>query len=260
MDNGKMATTRLDINQALLPKLVKLGFTKQEAMVYLILVKEGTLPAKEIALRMKILPHAVYRIIKRLEQKKLVVIVTSSPLTFYVLPPELALSTYVKQTAMRLEKEATEVSQSLVKDKGHASSTKINILMGKQALFEESEALINIAKKEVLIISIGEPSTEDLILANRRAVERGVTIRMVAHKYVPENQEFLANLKKNGLAVRYFPDSGFHIVIVDTTTTLLAVSDPKNPEERVTIKMFNQGLSKALRDYFYSVWEKAVEV
>lgn len=256
----KVINSRLDINQELLPKLVKLGFTKQEALVYLILVKEGTLPAKEIALRMKILPHAVYRIIKRLEGKKLVVIVTSSPLNFYVLPPELALSAYVKQTAVRLEKEAVEVSQSLIKGETHTYSTKINILSGKQALFEDSEILINKAKKEVLVISIGEPSTGDLILANRRAIERGVIIRMVAHKHNPENQEFLANLQKNGLEVRYFPDSGFHILIVDTAITLLAVSDPQNSEERVTIKMFNTGLSQALRDYFYSVWEKAIEV
>lgn len=260
MKSQNIAIAKSEINLSLLPKLVKLGFSKQEAQIYLILVKEGTLPAKEIASRMNILPHAVYRIIKKLEGKKLVSIVTSSPLTFYVLPPELALSSYVKEKSVMLEKEVKEISTTLVKGQTHTSSTKINILAGKQGLFSESEELISKSKKEVLIVSIGEPSTSNLILANRRAIERGVTIRMIAHKYDKENKEFLQNLKKNGLEVRHFPDWGFHMVIVDTETSLLAVSDPKNPEERVTIKMFSKGLSKALRDYFYSVWEKAIEV
>ena len=73
---------------SLLPRLVKLGFSKQEAEIYLTLIKEGTLSAKEIASRLNILPHAVYRTIKKLEKKKLVTIISSSPLTFYVLPSE----------------------------------------------------------------------------------------------------------------------------------------------------------------------------
>jgi len=248
------------IDLSLLPKLVKLGLSKQEAEIYLTLTKEGVLPAKEIASRMNILPHAVYRIIKKLEEKKLVAIITSSPLTFYVLPSELALSAYVKEKSLQLEKEAKEINTFLANKQSQSSSTKIDVIAGKQEFFNASEALIKESKKEVLIVSIGEPSTSDLILANKRAIERGVIVRMIAHKYDKENQEFLKNLEKNGLEIRHFPDWGFHLQIVDGEKSLLAVNNPKNPRERITVKINSSGLSKALRDYFYSVWEKSLKI
>jgi sugar-specific transcriptional regulator TrmB len=149
---------------------------------------------------------------------------------------------------------------TLSSKKIQSPSTKIDVIAGKQEFFSASETLIKEAKQEVLIISIGEPSTSDLILADRRAIERGVTVRMIAHKYDKDNQEFLSNLKKNGLEIRHFPDWGFHLQVVDTEKSLLAVNNPQNPGERITVKINSTGLSKALRDYFYSVWEKAIKV
>jgi len=256
----KVSDTKHKIDMSLSPKLVKLGFSKQEAEIYLTLIKVGVLPAKEIASRMNILPHAVYRIIKKLEKKKLVAIITSSPLTFYVLPSELALSSYVKEKSLQLEKEAKEINTFLANKQSQSPSTKIDVIAGKQEFFNASEALIKECKKEVLIVSIGEPSTSDLILADKRAIERGVIVRMIAHKYDEENQEFLKNLEKNGLEIRHFPDWGFHLQIADGEKSLLAVNNPQNPGERITVKINSSGLSKALRDYFYSVWDKSVKI
>lgn len=251
---------RQKIDYSLLPNLVKLGFSKQEAQIYLVLVREGVLPAKEIALRMKILPHAVYRIIRKLESKKLITIISSSPLSFYVLPPKLALSSYVKERSIMMEKEIKEISLGLQSNKTYSNPTSIDVITGKQKMFSVSEEMIRNSKKEVLIISIGEPSTTDLILANKRAIERGVVVRFIAHKHDKENQEYLKNLEKNGFDIRHFPDWGFHMVIIDGERSLLAVNNPEKSDDRVTIKIFSQGLSKAFRDYFYSVWEKAVKI
>lgn len=260
MKIDEKTTNRAKTDLSLLPNLVKIGFTKQEAEIYLILVKEGVLSAKEIASRMNILPTVVYRTIKKLEQKKLVAIISASPFIFYVLSPELSLSTYIKERAVQSEKEVKEISSSLQKNQNQCQQTKIDVLLGKQHLFLASTELINKAKKEVLIMSIGEPSTQDLILANKRAIERGVIVRDIVHKYDKENHEFVENLKKNGLEIRHYPDWGFHIVIVDAEKSLLAVNNPEKIEERVTIKIFSKALSNALRDYFYAVWEKAVKV
>jgi len=256
----KVINTKHKIDLFLLPKLVKIGFSKQEAEIYLTLLKEGVLPAKEIASHMNILPHAVYRIIKKLEKKKLIAIITSSPLTFYVLPSELALSSYIKEKSLKLEREVKEINTSLAKKQTQSPSTKIDVIAGKKEFFSASEALIKESKKEVLLISIGEPSNPDLILADKRAIERGVIFRVIYHKYDKENQEFIENLKKNGLEIRHFPDWGFHLQVVDGKKSLLVVNNPQNTEERITVKINSIGLSKALRDYFYSVWEKATPV
>ena len=248
------------INQSLLPKLVKLGFSKQEAEIYLLLVKEGVLPAKEIVVRMHILPHAVYRVIRKLKKKKLVTIISSSPLMFYVLPSELALTAYIKEKSLQLEKEAKEINAALASRQTQSLPTKIDVIAGKQEFFSASEAQINEAKKEILLISIGEPTTQEVVLAGKRAIERGVVFRVIYHKYDKENQELIENLKKNGLEIRHFPDWGFHLQVADGVQSLLVANNPQNPEERITVKINSVGLSKALRDYFYSVWEKAMKV
>jgi len=253
MKSKKAVNFEAQYDLSLLPKLVNLGLTQQEAEIYLTLERGGTLHAKDIASRVRILPHAVYRMIRKLEEKRLVSIITSSPLTFHVLPPELALSTFVKERALAMEKDAKEIYSSLNSHQTLPSPTQIGVIVGKQEFFAESEALINGSKKEVLIISIGEPSTTELILADKKAIERGVVVRMIAHKFDKENQEFLNNLKKNGLEIRHFPDWGFHLQVVDGLKSLLTINDPKNPEERTTVKINSAGLSKALRDYFYSI-------
>jgi len=260
MTRQNVTNIKQKMDFALLPRLVKIGLSKQEAEIYLTLIKEGVLPAKEIASRMNILPHAVYRIIKKLEKKKLVAIITSSPLTFYALPSELALSTYIKEKSLQLEKETKEINTYLLNKRTQSPSTKIDVIAGKQEFFKASENLIKESTKEILLISIGEPSNPDLILAGKRAIERGVIFRIIYHKYDKENKEFIENLKKNGMEIRHFPDWGFHLQVVDSEKSLLTVNNPTNPEERITVKINSSGLSKALRDYFYSVWEKAVIV
>ena len=83
---------------------------------------------------------------------------------------------------------------------------------------------------------------------------------MIAHKYDKDNQEFLSNLKKTALRFVIILIGVFHLQVVDTKKSLLAVNNPQNTGERITVKINSDGLSKALRDYFYSVWEKAIEV
>jgi hypothetical protein len=63
-----------------------------------------------------------------------------------------------------------------------------------------------------------------------------------------------------GLEVAHLPGTGFHLVIVDTKTALLSVSDPENPEHRVTISIHSPYLSRAFSEYFSGIWQKAIPV
>jgi len=244
----------------LLPKLVKLGLSKQEAKVYLTLIEGGPFPAKEIARIINILPHAVYRTAKKLENKKLISILKTSPLTFQVLSPQLTLSSFIKDRNLMIEKEVEEVSRLLNQKQSSSPPTQMNLIVGKYEMFIQTIKMTNETKKELLIVSIGEPIPEDSLLAIRNAYLRGVKIKMVAHKYDQENKEILENFKKNGYEIRHYPDWGFHLVVYDGKKALLSVNNPKDTEERVSMQIPSQGLSKALRDYFYSVWEKATPI
>jgi hypothetical protein len=74
------------------------------------------------------------------------------------------------------------------------------------------------------------------------------------------NVGVLKSFEKNGYNIKHYPDSGFHLVVYDKQISLLVVNNPENIKERSGIIITNKGLSKAFRDYFYSVWKKASKI
>lgn len=244
-------------NKKLLQKLVNIGLTKQEAVVYLVLLNEGVLNAKEISKRLNILPNVVYRTATNLQKKKLINTLTISPITYQVISPTLGLSLFAKEKTFSIEQNIDQISKFLNKIKKHSKETRIEMIFGKYETYLIGKDMANNTRKEFLVISIGEQIPQDLLLAVNKAHKRGVILRLIVHKYNNENKEILDNFKKNGYEIRYHPDWGFHLTISDNKEALLIVNNPKNPKERVGMQIFSQGLAKALRDYFYSVWKKA---
>ena len=239
--------------------LVKLGLTPDEAKCYLNLLEQGSLAADSLAKSIKILPNAVYRLTKGLKKKGFIVELETHPAKFQAIPPSVAVEAYSKNQAKILE----ELKTSAINDlslKSSTNQTKIDVLTGKNAMFTKGAELINIAKKEVLIISIGEPVPDEIKLANRDAIERNVKIKLLVHKYDKNNQDLLKSWVKMGLEVRHFKDWGYHLSVTDGKIALLATNNPKNTEERTSMVIYNENLANALRNYFYSIWEKALPI
>lgn len=243
-----------------LPDLVDLGLTEQEAKIYLTLLEEGNLPAREIAEMIDILPSAVYRTAKRLEDKKLIGIIKSSPILYQAVSPEVGLNLFIKQKRINLERRASEISNGLGKRRTSEKSTKVDVITGRYETFMVGREMVDLARKQLLIISIGENIPRKLMLSMNRANRRGVELKMIAHKYDKENVDILKNFKRNGYKIRHYPDWGFHLVICDKKQILLIVNNPDDPAERVGLKMHSKGMVKAMREYFFSTWEKAVKV
>lgn len=242
------------------PSLIKLGLSPNETSVYSTLVEEGGLSAVEIANRTKLLPNAVYRLVNNLEKKGFIVTTGRYPKIFRALSPTIALQNLVSQRVIEVEKLKEKAVLDLTKKKGKEPATQISLIFSRFELMRTYAQMTTEAGKEILIVSIGETVPKEVTLANRRALDRGVEIRMVAHKFDQDNRELLLNWQKMGLKIRHFPDWGFHLIVFDGKKALLAVNNPKDTRERIGIQIFSEGLSKALRDYFYSVWEKAVKV
>ena len=139
-------------------------------------------------------------------------------------------------------------------------STNINLIYGKEPIFNLAADLLNQTQQEMAVISIGEEITPILLLAVRRARERGVIIRMVAHRHNFQNHAILKNLARNGYDIRHYPDWGFHLAVYDSSQSLLIINNPQKTDERVAVHIVSIGLSQALRDYFTSVWTKATPI
>ncbi len=247
-----------EMNKQQILQLVKLGLSEQEAQIYLLLLREGPLTAKSISSHLKILPNAVYRTARKLSEKGLVSISNSSPKVFHAISPSISLLSFAKNQALAIQRQAEQFIEYL--HSPPKNPTQIRVIFGKEPTYLTTARLVSKLKKEGLFISIGEPISQDLLLAIKKATNRGVKIRLIVHKYDQTNKEIIENFKKNGIEVRHYPDWGFHLGVFDGTAVLLVVNNPQQTNERIGILIKSQGLAKAMRDYFYSVWDKATEV
>ncbi|MEK7070208.1 MAG: helix-turn-helix domain-containing protein [Patescibacteria group bacterium] len=241
-------------------QLVKLGLTSDEALCYLALLEEGSQSATEIAEAIDVFPNAVYRLMIKLEEKGFVVRLNTSPKTFQAIPPNIAIEAFYEKAKKDLEKIKIESIASLSSKTLPSPKTMIEVLTGKDSTFSRYVEFANQTKKELLVISIGEPVPDDIKIASAKAKERGVSQRFIFHVYNKENENLLKSWVKMGVEVRHHADAGYHLMIFDGKKCILVSSNPDNTEERTGMVIYSENLTNALRNYFYSIWNKSLEV
>lgn len=242
------------------PALVKLGLSDHETKVYQALLEEGSLSAKEIGKRVNILPNAVYRLMEKLGKKSFVSTIGKHPRIFRAISPSIAFESLAKRKVLEIEKLKDKAIDELTKKKIKTQPTQVNLVNSRYEIMMIYAEMAKEAKKEILLISIGEPIPDEVLLANRDALQKKIRIRMIAHKYDQENKDLLKAWQKMGMEIRHYPDWGFHLIVFDGKKSLLAVNNPKDTRERVGMQIFSEGLSKALRNYFYYIWGKATKI
>jgi len=240
--------------------LVKLGISFYETKLYQALLAEGSLSAKEVAGRVGVLPNAAYRLLEKLIEKGLVSATDKYPRIYRAVSPSIAFDIFTKRKILEIEKLRESAIKELINKKPKTQETKINLIISRFEIFMAYVEMAKEAKREILIISIGEAVPDEILLANRDAIEKGVQIRMIAHKYDQENKNLLKAWQKMGWEIRHYADWGFHLVVFDGKKSVLAINNPKDTRERIGMQIFSEGLSKAFRDYFYFLWEKATEI
>ncbi len=238
---------------------VKLGFSRDEARIYETLIREGPASVRSISQKVEVLPTALYRLLKKLIVKGLVSPTGKHPAIYRAVFPSMALDGFIKTKQLELETMKEQVINQLT-PKMESDQTRIDLLKSAYEFFLTYAELAKEAKREILIISIGETVPDEVLLANRDALERNVKIRFIAHKYDASNKDLLSRWQKMGIEVKHYPDWGFHLVIFDGIKSMLSVNNPNNTNERTVLVIYNKGLAKAHTDYFYSIWKKAKEI
>lgn len=240
-------------------EFVKLGFSTQEAALYFLIYRKGTISAKDLASELGVSPNSLYRPLKKLTREKLVSVTNDWPKTYKAISPHFAFDLLIKNKVLEIE-ESKEKLISLLPIPNYNDQTKFEIIGGAKELFDNYVDISRKTKKEILIISIGEDVPEEVLLANRDSLERGVKISFIAHKSDQTNNALLTRWKRMGIDVRHLPGQGFHLVIFDQNQCLLSASDPKNLGVRTTVHISSQAISKALSEYFNSIWAIAKEI
>lgn len=246
-------------SQKVYQNLANLGLSKQEVNIYLTLVNKGSLNVKELAKLTNTLPNSIYRLLQKLQNKKLITESGKHPSIYKAISPSIAFDSYAKNRIIQINSIKDDLIKHLTQP-SHSDQSRVDIMQGQHEFFLNYSQLANEVKAEILIISIGEQVSEEILIANRDAIARGVKILFIAHKHNKDNHNLLTNWVKMGLEVKHYSDSGFHLVVFDKKISLLAVNNPDNTNDRTGLLIYNPGLSKAFWDYFYSIWEKAEDI
>lgn len=240
--------------------LIKLGLSQNEAKAYHALLKHGSLTATSISRYISVFPNAVYRLMGKLIKNGFVIKLETNPQTFQAIPSFIAIENYVNQRSRKLEETKLKVTSILAQDSPKTPPTKMELISSRKHMFETHVKYMKKIKKEALIISIGEPIPDEIKLAHRDAIERGATIKLLVHKYNKSNERLLKSWVAMKTEVRHLSSHGYHMMVYDGKTSILVANNPKNTAERNGFIISSPPLSKTLREYFYSLWERALVI
>lgn len=246
--------------------LRQLGLTGYEIEVYSALLEYGRLNAKKIAEFSKVPPTAVYPNVESLVKKGLIQKLAGKVAVFKVLPPKIGVKSFVrKETArmMELERELVPLLESRANQKQFPRLKEpIFLSSGIEASHEITLGFMEEAKKTLFIAGWAFKSNRNmysLLKGLHKAVQRRVDVRLI----LPKKERFFEEVKKMcrefGIKAKYYPLQNFSIVICDGTECKVTLKSSELPD-RVNLKIQDLDLSKALEEYFSSLWKKAKRV
>jgi sugar-specific transcriptional regulator TrmB len=239
--------------------LMHLGLTPNEARCYLILLKAGSASVNQVATTMGTLPNAVYRLLDKLTLNKMAVALSTTPRKYQAVPVKAALEAVAQKRVEAIEEAKLQALSALGRSNPQ-NDTKVDFVVGRKEFFDVYVKLAAEARREILVIAIGDPVPEEITLSNRDAIQRGIDLKLMFHRYDKGNVDFVRSWAAMGASVAHFPDSGFHLNVFDGERAILLATNPKEHSERTGMVITSQGLAQALREFFYTRWEKAVPV
>lgn len=241
-------------------RLVLLGLKKREVNIYLHLLQNSSLTAVQLADKLYVTPSTVYRPLANLEKLGLIYKSNLPTTEFVAVEPEAGLESLLKRKTADFNQVKQELMPFLANFKSADKYCRIKTYFGKQAMFDRYVQLAKSAQKQILIISLGETVNEEILLANRDACSRGVKIMFISQRLNSFNYDLLRSYEQMGWAVKYYPESGYHLVVVDQAHVLLAINNPGQTDQRVTVKFDNKSLGLAFSRYFSDLWARASNI
>jgi sugar-specific transcriptional regulator TrmB len=239
-------------------KLTQLGFTPNEAQVYLALVQNGPLGASAIANATGLARTVVYPTLDSLVDQGLVEAGHGYGSRFSAVPPERALHHLLLERE-RLTNDVIEKISSLEEPVEAAPAEFIQVIRSPRATAERFERLQLEAEKGVYALvkaplfgGRGNPAQE-------KARRRGVRFRAIYEKAALEDpaiKPYLAQWLENGEEARVFDGELPHkLAIVDSKIALMPLFLPGQQMKAVLIQ--HSQLVQTLSLAFDHLWERS---
>ena len=261
------------------------GLTGYEAVVYIILLKEGPSEATELSKKSKVPMGKIYETLSNLKDKGFVEIQQSIPKKYHPIIAEVALrNLYLKKkekSKIELEKfksNIPEIEQSL----SNIQNTGVHKIFLTYLSYEDhiksAKYFYSEARKEICeVLSVNYKNgmydqfenTIDIWWENYiKLVKKGIKIRSIApysedqkisfsQFYESIDDEILKDHISLFWDVKYL-DTKHHFYLVDDHLVLQHIENQANlPTILGTLKIYNKEYNKELTKKFDELWEKA---
>lgn len=196
----------------ILTKLIDLGFSDQEARIYLLLAKIGQLKAKDVSRTLKINKVQVYRNLRNLQNRDFVESSLGCPALFSATPFEkvidlLAESKSSEAMLLRSNKETLLTLLERMDQRTPDEIDKFTVVENENTIYSLIDQFFKKAQKEIVVM-IDEayktvPNFEENHRITKANLERGVKYRCIG-KDNEQNHEYTRKIMKDGPILRNF--------------------------------------------------------
>lgn len=239
--------------------LADLGLTRDEISIYKLLLSRGGSSARDISEHHGIIVNSVYRSTNALINMGLVKALDVKPTQFQAVPPSMAIKKLAEKRIKKIKKGSESVIGNLDTRKD-PNRLNMDLMTGREELFENFVELAKVAREEILVISIGEPVPESIWSVIKESLDRGVETKFIFHKHDKDNILLIKRWRAMGVPVRHIPNEGYHLNIFDHNAAILSASNTSQSHERTGVIIYNDAIIEALRAFFFQQWALAKPV
>lgn len=235
--------------------LRRIGLSIDAVKLYELLQQKGKLTAQRAASYTYNFPSAEYRLFYDLEKHRLVRRLPGRPRAFEALPFSMGFKFSLQNTENNLHK----LIHNVINQKD--SPDQLEIIIGRQALYDAYLVLADKAQHQIWLYSIGIAFSERLESTQRNAAKRGVSIKHVVQQHKISNQHIISKWQRIGVRLRYLKQPrGFHFFIIDGSHVCITFSSPDDTENRLSILTDNSAAVELFAAQFQNLWQGAKDI
>jgi len=249
----------------LIEMLLRLGFNRTEAKVYIALLGGDSLKASEITVRSGVPRQKVYDALKNLSHRGFCIYKPGKIHRYSATDPQISINDYLN----------TQKEQEVFRE-----ATALELLMKLGPMFEKSEHQFN--PFEFIEIIKGKNQIEKRIaqledeieaeffgfikapyvkpppkIPIKKLSERKLRIRCIYEINKWKEAEFLGSQIGQGIEARFFEKLPMKMAIYDTKSVLLDFQIPTETPTYTTVVIEHPYFAQLMQTAFYSIWEKA---
>jgi len=257
--------------ERLVERLRDFGFTRDEAEIFVFLLRAGPCPASVVARRFEISRMKAYRALKELEEKGLVHRIMGRPVRFVAAPLKETLDRYIDEVRGKLERleegerEITESWERLSRRvEPSLEEPRFRIFQGRQQIYDLIQKMGERAAKEVIVLTTANDLTRLSLLGIdddlKALARRGAQVRVLT----PVFKENLGDVEGllDGVEVRSASlPAPMRIVVVDDNEALttVAMDDTMSVTTQDDTGLWTNASSyiKAMKVFLEALWGMA---